>query len=552
MAQRSADMVGEDGERKRLALAQRAARIGTFEWDIPNNQIVWTPELEALYGLPPGGFEGRYENWQARVHPDDLARAEENIAAAIAGGPAYRVEFRVVWPDQTMHWLLGMGDTFFDDGRPRRMIGVNLDITERKLIEENLDFLAQASKILSSSLDYEATLAQVARLGVPRIADWCSVDMRTEGGAIQQLAVAHVDPEKVQWARELNAANPLDPAALTGVPNVLRTGQSEFYPEITDEMLVAAAKNAEELALVRKIGFSSVIVAPMRLQETTVGAITFVAAESGRHYTQADLAMAEEVASRAALAVENARLYTEAQRAIAVRDEFMSLASHELKTPVTSLKMYTQVLRRQAERRGDASLTERFVKMDRQIDKLTGLINDLLNVARIEGGRLAYRDESFDLNAVVREAVDVVQPTTARHTIEIAGTIDTPAWGDGDRIGQVVTNLLTNAVKYSPRADCVVVRLATENRTAIVSVQDFGIGIDGEHQQKIFDQFYRVSDLSEKTFPGLGLGLHIASEIVQRHGGSLRVESAKDAGATFTVTLPLIQQSRADASNASS
>jgi len=527
-------------ERERLALAQRTARIGTFEWDIPNNQIVWTPELEALYGLPPGGFEGRYENWRSRVSPDDLARVEANIAAAIAGGPAYRVEFRAVWPDQTVHWLLAMGDIFSESDRPLHMIGVNLDITERKLIEENLDFLAQASKILSSSLDYETTLAQVARLGVPRIADWCSVDMRAEDGAIQQLAVAHVDPDKVQWARELNAANPPDPDAPTGVPNVLRTGKPEFYPAITDAMLVATAKNAEELALVRKIGFSSVIVAPMRVQNATIGAITFVAAESGRHYTQADLAMAEEVASRAALAVENARLYREAQRAIAVRDEFMSLASHELMTPVTSLKMYTQVLQRRAERSGDADLTDRFVKMDRQIDKLTGLINDLLNVARIEGGRLEYLDEAFDLNAIVREAVDTVQPTTARHTIEIHGAIDTPAWGDGERIGQVVTNLLTNAVKYSPQADRVIVRLARENRAAIVSVQDFGIGIDGEHQQKVFDQFYRVSNPSEKTYPGLGLGLHIASEIVKRHGGALRVESAKDAGATFTVTLPLI------------
>src|SRR5207302_10043122 len=139
-----------------------------------------------------------------------------------------------------------------------------------------------------------------------------------------------------------------------------------------------------------------------RVQGRTIGAITFVTAESGRHYTGADLAFAEEVASRAALAVENARLYAEAQRAIAVRDEFLSLASHELKTPVTSLKMYTQVIQRQAERRGDADLVDRLVKMDRQTDKLTTLINDLLSVSRIQGGRLEYGDEVVDLNAVVQ------------------------------------------------------------------------------------------------------------------------------------------------------
>lgn len=413
------------------------------------------------------------------------------------------------------------------------------DVGERRLVAENLDFLAQASKILSSSLDYETTLAQVAQLGVPKIADWCAVAMRADGGAIKQLAIAHVDPAKVEWARELNEANPPDPDAPTGVPNVLRTGQSEYYPEITDEMLVAVAKNAEELELARRLQFTSAMTVPMRVQETTIGAITFVGAESGRRYTQADLAMAEELASRAALAVENARLYTEAQRAIAIRDEFMSLASHELKTPVTSLKMYTQVLQRRAERRGDTDLTDRFVKMDRQIDKLTGLINDLLNVARIEGGRLEYLDESFDLNAVVREAVDAVQATTDKHRITVEGRIDTPIWGDAERIGQVVTNLLTNAVKYSPQANRVIVRLAREDGGASISVQDFGIGIDEEQQQQIFDQFYRVSDPSEKTYPGLGLGLYIASEIVKRHGGTLHVQSAKDDGATFTIILPL-------------
>lgn len=535
-----------DHERARFAVAQQAARIGTFEWDITNDRIVWTPELESLYGLPPGGFAGTYEDWAQRLHPDDFIQATTSLQAAVAAGAGWRAEFRIVWSDGTVRWIFASAEVYQEDGQPVRMVGVNLDITERKLVEENLDFLAQASKILSSSLDYETTLAQVARLGVPRIADWCSVDMRVEGSAIKQLAIAHVDPEKVQWARELNKANPPDPDALTGVPHVLRTGQSEFYPQITDEMLIAAAHNEEELALVRKIGFSSVIVSPMRVQDETIGAITFVSAESGRFYTTSDLAMAEEVANRAALAVANARLYTEAQRAIAVRDEFMSLASHELKTPVTSLKMYTQVMQRRAERRGDTDMTDRFVKMDRQIDKLTGLINDLLNVARIEGGRLEYLDESLDLNAVVREAVEAVQSITDKHTITIEGEIDIPAWGDGERIGQVMTNLLTNAVKYSPQADRVIVQLAREDGCATISVQDFGIGIDETHQQKIFDQFYRVSDPSEKTFPGLGLGLHIANEIVKRHGGTLHVRSVKDAGATFTVIVPLIQENTAD------
>jgi PAS domain S-box-containing protein len=426
-----------------------------------------------------------------------------------------------------------------EGGAALGVTAINRDVTQERSIEENLRFLAEASKVLGSSLDYRTTLASVAQLGVPEIADWCTVDMLAEDGSIEQLALAHIDPEKVQWARELNKANPPDPNAPTGVPNVLRTGRSEFYPVITDEMLVAVAKNEEELALIRRIGFSSAMTVPLRIQERAIGAMTFVTAESGRHYTGADLAFAEEVASRAALAVENARLYRDAQRAIAVRDEFMSLASHELKTPVTSLKMYTQVLQRQAERRGDADLADRLVKMDRQTDKLTGLINDLLNVTRIQTGQLEYVDEVVDLNAIVHECVDAIQPTTTKHHIFVEGTIDGRVWGDSERIGQVVTNLLTNAVKYSPRADRVLVRLNADAGNAVISVRDFGIGIGEEHREKIFEQFYRVSDPSEKTYPGLGLGLFIAGEIVKRHGGTIIVQSASGEGTTFTLTLPL-------------
>jgi signal transduction histidine kinase len=380
---------------------------------------------------------------------------------------------------------------------------------------------------------------------VPKIADWCAVDMLSESGAIERLAVAHVDPEKVAWAIELNKTRPPDPDAPTGLPQVLRSGKSEFYPVITDEMLVAAARSEEDLALVRRVGFSSAMIVPLCVQDRAIGALTFVAAESGRRYTQADLAFAEEVAARAALAVENARLYTTAQSAIAVRDEFMALASHELKTPVTSLKMYTQVLQRQAERRGEADLASRLGRMDRQLDKLTGLINDLLDVVRLQGGRIEYTDEAVDLNAVVHEAVGDVQPTATKHRIAVEGEIAGHAWGDRERIGQVVINLLTNAVKYSPQADRVIVRLGTDERGATIAVQDFGIGISGDHLPHLFEQFYRVSDPSEKTFPGLGIGLYIASEIVRRHGGDIRVESAPGMGTTFTVALPLPQQDAA-------
>ena len=445
----------------------------------------WNPGAERIYGWRADEVIGRRASDILRTAFDSGENDQQELSAAFTQRGRWRDEFVQRRKDGTTVRVASTITLVRDErGAALGVTAINQDITDQYSIEENLRFLAEASKLLGSSLDYRTTLAAVAQLGVPQIADWCAVDMLADDGTIEQLAVAHVDPDKAQWARELNAANPPDPHAPTGVPNVLRTGRSEFYPVLTDEMLVAAAKNEEELALIRRIGFSSAMTVPLRIRERAIGAITFVAAESGRHYTGADLAFAEEVASRAALAVENARLYRDAQRAIAVRDEFMSLASHELKTPVTSLKMYTQVLQRQAERRGDADLADRLVKMDRQTDKLTGLINDLLNVARIQTGQLEYVDEAVDLNAIVQECVDTIQPTTATHHIMVEGTIDGRAWGDSERIGQVVTNLLTNAIKYSPQADRVIVRLDTRGGGAIVSVRDFGIGIADEQREK--------------------------------------------------------------------
>lgn len=415
---------------------------------------------------------------------------------------------------------------------------VSRDITAQKHLEQNLSFLAEASSVLSSSLDYERTLRTVAQLAVPHIADWCAVDMVNDAGAVERLAVAHVDPEKVRWAEDLRRREPVDLSAPTGLAKVIRTGQSEFYPEITDDMLVAAAKDEEHLALLRSIGFSSAMIVPLTVQGQTLGGITFVAAESGRHFAPAALAIAENLANRAALAVENARLYGQSQRAVALRDDFISVASHELKTPVTSLKIHAQLLQKQAERRGDESLARSVTKMNGQIDKLTQLIGDLLDVSRAESGHLALNLAAVDLDRLIAEVVESVQQTTDRHRIIVDGVIRRSLYADRERLGQVFTNLITNAVKYSPDADRVVVRLAAGEAGASIEVEDFGIGIAAEHHDKIFNRFYRVGSPDEKTFPGLGMGLYISHEIVRRHEGTLDVESATGSGSVFRVILP--------------
>lgn len=412
------------------------------------------------------------------------------------------------------------------------------DINDQKVLEQNLAFLADASMLLSSSLDTQETLRAVARIAVPRIGDWCAIDLLTAPGKVELLTVAHVDPVKSQWARDLRESIPVDLDRPFGLAKVLQTGEPEFYPEITDQMLVAMARDATALELARSLGCSSAMIVPLNVRDATIGAITFVATESGRHYTTADLAMAQELASRAALAIENSQLYAASQHAVALRDDFIAAASHELRTPVTSLKVYTEVLLRQAEQRGDHQALRALRAMHHQIDRLNGLIVDLLDVTRIESGTLELRQEEFDFRQLVDDVVDMMQATT-QHRIEVAGPSHVMVTGDHERLGQVLTNLISNAVKYSPQSDRVIVRLISDAEAVIFEVEDFGIGIAPEHLPHLFDRFYRVSSSREKTFPGLGMGLYIVQEIVRRHGGSLDVQSVSGRGSCFRVHLPV-------------
>ena len=223
------------------------------------------------------------------------------------------------------------------------------------------------------------------------------------------------------------------------------------------------------------------------------------------------------------------------------KDEFISMTSYELKTPVTSLKGFTNVLQRRLAKQGDEQGLHYLNRIDAQLNKLTKLISDLLEISRMQTGKLALQIEAFDLDTLIHETVENVQAATTTHQLLIEGRTGAQVLGDKDRLGQAFINLLTNAVKYSPQANKVLVRLSRDQGQAIVSVQDFGVGIDQAHHQKIFERFYQVTDPNEATYPGLGIGLYISREIVERHHGSLEVESRKGEGATFSVTLPLLQ-----------
>jgi signal transduction histidine kinase len=365
------------------------------------------------------------------------------------------------------------------------------------------------------------------------------IDLFDDNGELRRVALTHPDPERLEWIKDFERRYPTDPL---GPDTVLTTGRAQVIPEITDEMLIQGARSEEHLADLRSFHLSSIMAVPLKVRDRIIGQIGFLATDSGRHYGTDDLALAEDLARRAATAVDNARLYHEAQRALRLRDEFLSIASHELKTPLTALQLHVQVLERALTSSGDGAPDRRRVERflagaRRQMHRLARLINDLLDVSRISSGKHDPQCDDIDLGAIVQEVVDrfavEAEAAGSRLTLNLNGSVH--AWADGVQIDQVVTNLLSNAIKYG-RGQPIDVCLESDDAVARLVVEDHGMGIAPEHIPLVFERFERVT-LSH-NYRGLGLGLYIARQIVEAHGGRITIASAVEEGTIFTVELP--------------
>ncbi|HET6762009.1 MAG TPA: MHYT domain-containing protein, partial [Longimicrobiaceae bacterium] len=292
---------------------------------LATSQIIWSADAHGEFGGDEpdwGAFTGtgaeqyRGWGWLDAVHPGDRVRTAAAWRAALAEQRMCEADARVRrWDGEYRHMELRAVPVREPAGRVREWVGAVVDVTDRVREEEDRDFLAEASRVLAGSIRYEETLANVARLAVPYLADWCAVDVVGERGAVQRITVAHPDPEKVAMVRELEARYPSDPASPFGLHRVLRTGESEMVPQISDELLARAARDEEHLRLIRTLGLRSYLIVPLRARGQVAGAITLVAAESGRRYGQGQLWLAEELARRAGVAIDNARLFAETEEA---------------------------------------------------------------------------------------------------------------------------------------------------------------------------------------------------------------------------------------------
>ncbi len=320
-------------------LALEAGGLGTWRWDIASGDTVWDERLESLFGLPPGGFDGSFDMYVSLLHPDDREAVLRSVADAVESKSGYRVEHRVVWPDGSVHWIAGAGGVTLDEhGDVTGTVGCTMDVTDRveqelegrrlaevaasaadneRLQRERLEFLAVINEALNASSTTREVMVNVTRRAVPRLGDWCTIYvLATDGRSAPEVEVAHADPVMVDYARQLQDRYPYDPEAPNGVPAVIRSGVTEFYPEISDDLIASMDLLSEARELVTKLDLRSAITVAMKKRGRVVGALQFIASTASRRYTADDVALAETVAGRIASSIENLRLH-ERQREIA-------------------------------------------------------------------------------------------------------------------------------------------------------------------------------------------------------------------------------------------
>jgi len=500
------------------------------------------PEPELLGAKPP------FVYWAPEDHENIMTALQDVLGGHTRPG-GYELRFRR--RNEERFDALVLISPLQQDQQRLGFLAVVYDITERKSAERANRLLAQAGEILARSLDYESTLQAVSVLAVPALADWCLVDLVEADGSFERVGVAHADPADEPVARRLRRSYAPKGGAPYGVSHTFAVGRTAVDNDVNRDLLTAIARDDDHLASLEAMQMRAFVSVPMTSRGRTFGVISFVASKRHARFAPADVALAEELAQRAALAVDNARLYREAQEANRAKDEFLANLSHELRTPMTAILGWSHLLQLGGIPESDVQVGMQTIRQSAQAQ--ARLIDELLDVSRIITGKLHLASEEVDAAETLRGAVDAIRPAAEakrqRLSIDIGGG-RLGVLGDAPRLQQVFWNLLSNAVKFTRPGGRIDVRVAQRDGSVVVAVEDDGEGITAELLPLVFERFRQATTTARKR-TGLGLGLAIAKELVDLHGGSITAESeGADRGSTFTVTLPLNDGRQASVSEA--
>jgi PAS domain S-box-containing protein len=493
---------------KKLNEAQQIAQVGHWDWDVSTNSLTWSDNMYNVYGLDPS-VSIDYDKFISLVHPDDRANMQTNIEFALQSRSYNDFFHRIITPAGEIKIMYARGEVVVDkEGKVTRMMGTGQDVTKQKLLEQQLIETSKKfeernrfiEKLISSSLDLIMVVDKDLR--------FITLNKKAE----TVLGKTFKEPIIGKKISEIN-------------PSVIGT---QSYHDLLD-------------------AFKGNIIIRDKVK-TTIGEDQYYEHNYVPLFNEDDEVYAVMVISHDI--TENIRQMEELRKlseSDVQKSNFISMASHELKTPITSIKGYVQLLLNAFDKDKEKQLPPLLVRsslisVDKQITRLTRLISELLDLTKIETGTLELKKEKFSLNALAIETVEDILYTNTKHEINLFHDFQSYVFADKDRMGQVMINFLTNAIKYSPNNNKIDVWIhQTKNGQVAFSVKDYGIGIDKEEQEKIFERFYRAKGKEEQTYPGFGIGLFIAKEFVEKHGGQVLVESEKGKGSAFTFTLPIFK-----------
>jgi len=531
-----------EGERRRLAVGEERFRsivqthadmVWVADWNghlrhpVPSWCALTGQKSEEMLGL----------GWVDVIHPDDLERLSQQWADALKQKRRFEAEFRVRKASGGFATVASRGIPLLrDDGRIREWVGTTIDVTTRHREEEALRILSGGAAALSNTLDYKATLRAVGEMAIPTFADVCFVDLTDESGVLRRVLVSgNIEEEALQELRRMPPRTDQD----SPVMEALRTQRSVLRERLPATVKLEMAEDPERLTLFDRLSPTSLVCAPLSARGRMLGVISFLTVRSGRRFERLDLGLVEELARRAALAMDNAQLYQRAEEASRAKDEFLATVSHELRTPLASILGWARLLRRGG--LNPEKQTRALETMERNARAQTRLVEDLLDVSRIVSGKTRLNVEPADLGAIVEAAVDSIRPSADGRGVQLQTAVE-PCMlaGDPERLHQILWNLLSNAVKFTPRGGRVSVSLVVREPTATLTVSDTGQGIRADFVPHVFERFRQADATATRAHGGLGLGLAIVRHLVELHGGTVWASSPGEGlGATFTVQLPL-------------
>ncbi|RYG71114.1 PAS domain S-box protein [bacterium] len=518
-------------------------------------QIVWASNPRGI----PDYFNRRWyeysgleqdlvgsDTWDNFYHPADAGRVRAEWETAMAHRVAFRSELRLRDKHGGYRWFLCRANPMLDaaTGEITRWFGTATDIDEQKRAAETQHFLSEVGVVLSGSLDPQIILQEVTRLAVPHLGDWCFVALKNNDGVPEMVVAAHRSAEEVEGFWKRHSKYGFEAGADKGMPYVVRTGEPEIIERLDNDFWRAVFPSPAYQQEVTAVGHRSSMIVPLEVRGQILGAIGFTYAETENYYSDQDLPLAMEIARRAAIAIENARLYRQLQDADRRKDEFLAMLAHELRNPLAAISGARTLMDELLE--GEAKIitgTPRAI-LERQVAQLSRLVDDLLDVSRITRGKIELRRKEVDFTEIVRNALDGVRPLilSRRHNLRVelpesAVTVN----ADPARLGQIVSNLVTNAAKYTDPGGQILVRMEKAEAEVKLYVSDNGTGLSPEMLQSIWGLFVQSDRTLERSQGGLGIGLTLVKSLAEMHGGRVAATSGGTGkGSEFLVALPLL------------